>query len=365
MRKSYRLDEVNRQTPSARPWFITAQKHTNGTETNMKKLSRRDYLIGMGAGAVGIVGASALEAAGQRARRPARRDRNRLPEGRTASSAGSNTDWPWTPDEPTDNPGVRVIFAGMVAFTYEKDDALVVFHRGDYHHQLKIVAYEGSKGHCSEIYRNEDIPNETDMDLRVLKRSSDARFFKGQKFDRSAYKGKDKDFRWLLDLEAPPFNSVKLHRKDDKFSTELRVRQGTFYTYRHTGSTFLYNYGTGSAKLGYVPKVMAADIKLQSGDCLSFKINTEEIDVKQPLCQGKKYEIFFLNECDKSCQNSDFNMVFDAVENPRSFDLTLEIDHDNGPADDLCMKVPSIYRPRFTDEAPCMGLGFGGGGGFP
>ena len=57
-------------------------------------------------------------------------------------------------------------------------------------------------------------------------------------------------------------------------------------------------------------------------------------------------------------------MVFDAFENPVPFDLKLDHDHDNGPTDDLCMILPTPHE-RLNDEAPCMGGGFGGGGGFP
>jgi len=331
----------------------------------MKSINRRDYLKHMGIAGAGTVSAARLNLLNSKDRGFLINCDGLPPEITTAPQSGK-TDWPWTDHEPKDNPGVRLIFAGMVAFTYEKDEALVVFHRGDDdHHHLKIIAYEGSKGSCNEIYRNEDIPTVTKMDLRLVAKPSFATFFKDKKFDRSAYKGHDKDFRWLLDLEAPPINTVNLRRKDDKFSTKLRVRQGTFYTYKHTGHTFLYDYGTGSAKLGYVPKVMAADIELRTGDCLSFEINTEEIHPKQPICYGKKFEIFFLNECDESCKNSDFKMVFDAVEDPMRFDLTLENGHDNKPTNDLCIDVPTMHKVRLTDEAPCMGGGFGGGGGFP
>jgi len=58
-------------------------------------------------------------------------------------------------------------------------------------------------------------------------------------------------------------------------------------------------------------------------------------------------------------------MVFDAIENPQPFDLVHDQDHDNGPTNDLCMIVPTTHKARLTDEAPCMGGGFGGGGGFP
>jgi hypothetical protein len=233
------------------------------------------------------------------------------------------------------------------------------------------------------IYSNDQIPpapHKVAFDIRIEGRSSDAKFFMRTPFKREDLQGDDKDFQWLLDLEAPPFATGKQHRKEDKFSTQLTVGNGTFYTYKHTGSTFYYINSKGKkhknskgkkVKLGYVPKVMAVDIPLQNGECLSFKLGANDV-LSDPICGGQKHEIFFLNEYDlpcsdkhnKKCLENDFGMVFDAFENYTAFDLLLDQDHDNGPTNDLCIPLPAAVA-RLTDEAPCMGGGFGGGGGFP
>src|ERR1700738_146448 len=272
--------------------------------------------------------------------------------------------WPPEPHAPNDiNLGVRLIFAGMVSFTYKGTEARAVFHRESAPHKLKIIAFEHTGDKCNVIYRNEKVPKGARMDLRINNKTSDARFFQGSTFNRSTYQGDDKDFRWLLDLEKPPCNNGKVHRKQDKFNTKLKVGHGVFYTYKHTGSTFLYDDGSGDyPKLGYVPKAIATDIELAADECVSFKINGKRI-LPDSFCYGTKYEIFFLNECDITCSDSDFYLVFDAIENPKRFNLKLETANDNGPTTGLCLTIPSIHK--LNDEAPCMGGGFGGGGGFP
>jgi hypothetical protein len=337
----------------------------------MKNINRRDYLRNMGIAAAGTLGAAKLNLFDAMGRASGNHRDSRIETvesleapGFSAAPQASPQPWPWTGELP--NATVRLVFAGMVAFTYKKKEGRVVFHRSDDdHHKLKIVAYRSSAP-CNEIYRNEAIPKKTTMDFEIKNKPSDSTFFHGGAFERSALQGNAKDFRWLLDLEDLPFNNGKLKRKEDKFSTKLNVRHGTFYTYKHTASTFLYDNGSGTpTKLGYVPKVMATDVSLEQGECVSLKINGTEV-LPYPLCSGAKYEIFFLNECDASCTHSDFSMVFDAFEKPKRFELTLEHADDNGPTDDLCLPVPTSNRiRRLNDEAPCMGGGFGGGGGFP
>src|SRR5438105_106095 len=147
----------------------------------MKKMYRREYLKGM-AIAVGGLGLGRL---------------NPVPKGGIAGRTLANiavdrasllispdvcpNSWPCINEPPDPNVGVRLIFSGMVAFTYKQTDdgpeGRAVFHRGDEHHKLKIIAYQGSYPHCSEIYRNEDIAKKVTMDVRVNGRSSDAKFF--------------------------------------------------------------------------------------------------------------------------------------------------------------------------------------------
>jgi hypothetical protein len=349
----------------------------------MKKINRRDYLKHMGIAAAGTLGAAELNLfdstygtnSGNRDERVRTTDTSRMPDV-PASPPASKPDWPWTDDATNlQKPNIRLVFAGMVCFTYKKKEGRAVFHRDDTHHNMEVIVYD--RNGCREIFHDRGLPKTTKMDIRIKDKSnddksSDAKFFRAPDFKREDLKGHANDFRWLLDLENPPFSDIKFDRKEDKFSTKLKVRHGTFYTYKHTGSTFL-NENTGM-KLGYLPKVMATDIKLEPGECLSFKINGKEV-LPPKTCSDAKLEIFFLNECaDDTCKKGDFDMTFEALENPKKFTIKVDTKDPNGPTSDLCKAVPSSTRgvphdrdkaDRLNDEAPCMGGGFGGGGGFP
>jgi len=351
----------------------------------MKNMDRREYLkrMAIAAGGVGLARMNPFQAKGLAENIDF--DRASL----LALPEACPTSWPCTTVLPDPNSAVRLIFAGMVAFTYKmvhgQPEGRVVFHRGDDHHRLKIIVYQGSGANCVRIYENDDIPKDevVIMDIRVNDKASDAKFFMNTTvpFKREDLQGDDKDFRWLLDLEGPDLANRKLHRKQDKFRTKLKVRNGVFYTYRHTGSTFKLVDSSGNPikNLGYVPKVMAANIPLRVDECLSFKIRKNEVSLPHPICGRQKYEIFFLNEdeerCldrhDKRCLQGDFTMVYAAIEEPLPFDLKLDQDCDHSPAPDFCGPTTDLCLPlptpdmRLNDEAPCMGGGFGGGGGFP
>lgn len=340
----------------------------------MAKINRRDYLIRMGAGAAGVIGAGRLnvcegmsEVADVTAINPAQP--TRAAKGTGTGFVSAKPHWPWTSVPPTDNPGIRLIFVGLIAFTYKGRDAEAIFHRAHEHHNLRIAIHEINGKVCSEVFNlgggTKPIQIE-EMELQVKGKGSNAAFYisgdPNVKLNRDS--GPPKDFRWLLDLESESCYDRKLPRNKDKFRTRLRVRNGIFYTYQITNSRFIADGGTiKDPHIGHVAKVMAADIPLSQVECVSFKIDGNE--VPYPICGTAKYEIYFFNDC-PSCAGSDFPLVFDAVTiNPGDrFDLKLDgsVGKDT-PTDGLCITIPPA-RSRNTDEAPCMGAGLGFGGGF-
>lgn len=356
----------------------------------MKKINRRDYLKYMGIAAAGTVGAAELNLLNPGSNRIETIETLRVPEIATAPQATA-TDWNWTSVKPSDaNPGIRLIFMGMAIFTYKGNEGRVVFHRGA-DHNLRIVVRES----CNEIFSlGGGVKPVTidEMEISVDGKSSDVSYFKDGVFKREQDVGDSKDFRWLLDLESPPFHTGKLPRKEEegKFSTKLKVGNGTFYTYQHTNSRFKCKGGASNGmRVGHVAKVMAADIPLMQDQCASFTINKQAL--LPPLCRTGdiKYEIYFLNGC-QHCTVSDFDMVFDAVETGSIPPFGLELDGEKGSNDfpqGLCITPPKVakrpaakgHKPKnqkppiinvqehifLNDEAPCMGSGLGRGGGFP
>jgi hypothetical protein len=278
--------------------------------------------------------------------------------------------WPWTNDRPHDeNPGVRLLFTGMTIFTHKIDngtEARAVFHRATAKHHLRILVLEDCRPLFAIGGRIEPIQIRN-MDIGIVGEDSSTVFFRGPHFNAAAREGDDKDFQWLLDLEGPNFHNGKFDRREDKFSTKLKVKHGTFYTYKHTGHYFKCVGGIHNNKeVGYVPKVIGADISLGDADRVFFRIDGRDV-LPYTLSNRADYQIYFFNECEVNCDiHSDFDKTFDAVNTDPNETFTLAPigGEDNGPAEGLCIPVP-LEAAQFTDEAPCMGGGFGAGGGFP
>lgn len=358
----------------------------------MKNINRREYLSRMGMAAVGTLAVAELK---PQTPRPEQFTRKRLNLNETESSIETKAiapaqagavHWPTTQRKPGNtNPGIRLIFVGMSAYTYKGAEGRVVFHRGA-EHNLQIVVLESCReifsigGGVKPIQINE-------MEIAVQNKPNDVAYFYGTDFDRAQNIGDDKDFRWLLDLESYPFHAGKLNRTDDKFSTKLKVGHGTFYTYQHTNSTFKVRGGDNNGTpLGHVAKIMAADIPVAANECAWFTINKQNL--LPPFCYGQAYEIYFLNYCE-ACAVSDFEMVFDAIDDdsirpfglelvdkgknecPTGLCLTQECRSEHkpsptrGPHTEASRVITSLEHIFLNDEAPCMGGGLGGGHGFP
>jgi hypothetical protein len=191
------------------------------------------------------------------------------------------------------------------------------------------------------------------------------------------------DFRWMPELHAGYFypDGDPLKRVN---GTRLAVHTGTLYTRVRTTSTFslipakpenptqcqteIYNYG-------HIALFMATAISASS-DVLLLKRNGRKL---YRFRTGNKYQVVFRNEreiergqphhdpkdCNEELRN-DFHFSRKVVNAPAGrpqYGLTLKQGCSEGDCGkpDFCVVKP----PRFTDEAPCSGAGYGLAAGFP
>jgi|SRR6185369_12249526 len=259
---------------------------------------------------------------------------------------------------------VKLIFAGMCIFGFDRTEAHVAFHRGDprTHKMQIIVSRKGPR--CTDIYSIGDdrpvrIPR---LAVGINGKPSDVKFFLGDDFDRRHNTGDELDFRWLPDLEGPEFYNKELRPKNKtKFSTKLKVKHGTFYTYQRTNTTFKAVGGPSPGYLGHIAKVMAANIRLNDGESVYLRIGRRDV-LPYPLTNQAQHEMYFLNESVTGPAN-DFEMSFDELDASTSlkFSLASVTTGEDMSTTDLCHNLPKVKR--LTDEAPCMGAGFSSGKG--
>lgn len=307
------------------------------------------------------------------------------PSGSKESPGGGNKvtalgvpEWPILSTPPnSENPGVRLIFQGLMVFCHDGKECDIGLFRDDNRHRLEIEIFEN----CVKIFSTTDVNNPVfirNASIKIDGEGSGVSFFhQGLPSDFNRITGHKNDFWWLLDLDA--IYGKKLD-KDKTFSkTKLTVKHGVFYTYQRTNSTFRGVGGpfSSSEDFEYIAKIMAADIVPAPGQSVSLKINGHDVFYPLKPAPDTKYEVYFNNECwtpnGKKCKESDFHLNFKATKlGPNEkFDLKVKVEGKDDPPPNLCItreyaaRITDAAGQRGTDAAPCMGVGFGKGGGLP
>lgn len=276
--------------------------------------------------------------------------------------------WPPAQDRPI-NPVVSVSFSGLLAFCYNPQGWCEVgFYQADGRHRLEIQVLEDN---APLSLRNLPAHIRT-MRLGILinevEKPASVRFLKD---------GSDYDFRWVLDLENDEFYPEHYGMKA-AFQANLFVRHGVFYTKErtlHTLDKISRELIETGLKLGWNPqpldrcaKDICAGIDLTANEKVSLVVNNQEV-VRLPIKPNTKYEIKFSNECkigDQPCpftwnhwresQRNDFYFHRELLKLPilrTKYGVVVTEGQIHGKHEDV------------TDEAPCMGAGFGQTAEFP
>jgi hypothetical protein len=338
----------------------------------MSNINRRDYLKGMAASA-GVIAASKLEVFGQHSRR---RISHRASTRLVPECGFPKLNWNIIETEPSRTEFATVIFSGLMGFVYDPDprhrEGRVGFHRGDGHHKLSLRVFRNPG--CVPIY-NANVSGAKKIVIEVLPSSTQPVAYFEQNPDQPFTRTNDHpaDFRWLPDLDGCDFYPESPDRHPDQFYSWLHVKNGTFYTRTLSNSTFNLVDGAGGflQHFGRVPRFIATAIKQSGIQFVSLQIDNQ---IPFPLVKNGNvtYQIVVSNECDGSCHPHDPNGPIESMWNdfhfarkvlilpPNRVEKGLKIwQKSDIPSDitDICdYNKLSI---RNTDEAPCMGAGYG------
>lgn len=350
----------------------------------MAIMNRRDYLKGLGVTAGAIVGAGRLDVLAQHNMK-SREQRGRESQNPTELAARPPLlRWPITRTLPPLDAFVTVVFGGLMGFCYTTHDRIpacqIGFHRGGGRHKRAFRIYQKQGGRCVPHPTMPVLPTTKDMTLKFrdeTNRGPDFYQSRANFFDR--IDGDPNDFRWLPDLHSGDFYPEAYALNDNHFQNSLYVHDGTFYTRVITNSTFkLVDKDKDNRVIrgfGHVAMYMAAGIAAQSGDVVLLSIEGGPT-VPFQWESGINYQIVLTNECYDGTDHCHFQIDDPVEENRNDFHFNrkvlkvpggrtkfaLMIDESPGtiPPLDFCYEVVH----RLTDEAPCMGAGYGGGPGF-
>jgi hypothetical protein len=348
------------------------------------KMDRRNYLLRMGTGAAGIIGASVSNIFGQESKKTQQSKKTNSQNIRTRAPArnlktGGVLKWPVTNTLPSQTAFVTGFFAGLIGFCYDDTNSGdrfidVGFHPGAGGHRFEIFIYRKMGSRCNLVKQYTPRSRSLEFGLRSSGPGPNV-FQTSGSFDRNRTGNPyDYDFRWLPDLDGADFYPEN-YQKNARYPIRLKVTHGTFYTRMHTLSTFKLvdadsqDCETEFRDLGHVALYMAVAIDTQSTVFLT------EADPLQ-WAQGVSYHVVFKNECDgcrfdvndcNEAKRNDFHFSRKVVKVPNNrlkYGLRLKLQGCSGaecPPPDFC--YPEAHR--LTDEAPCMGSGFGQTSGFP
>lgn len=332
----------------------------------MKKISRRDYMLQMGAGALGVMGAARL---------------NVLAESRQNQQTTPLL-WDTTPTLPS-NSRVTAIFGGLFGFFYNTNthNCEIGEHKGGGRHKFTIDVFERHNSTCKLLFSTENgtLRNPKDPKIGIVGRASGAaKFYEVGEYNRATLN--PQDFRWLLDLDSNDFYPDNPPKLTGQFKNKILVRHGTFYTQQKTDSTFERIDPPDSSTpnrfdLFQVANYVAAGIEPNQNEDVVFKVNDNSAVVftNKP---GFTYQIVFLNECYEDGHHKCHFDPGNANETNRNdFHFMRKILQLSGTDKvyGLKVKVKKRSQPNFcpeesdkgSDEAPCMGTAFGKTDGMP
>src|SRR6266513_2636245 len=209
--------------------------------------------------------------------------------------------WPAARNLPV-GPVIDVFFVGLLDFCYkpETDRGVceVGFLRADGRHQPKVEIFEDDAPYKT-------IANFTRVTFELRNNGNaeqaNALFLKD---------GTDpnQDFRWVIDLDAPPFYPEDYDKNGGVFTAKLVVQQGVFFSAHRT--KYPINRvtrlpvevpgvgGVNAASLDHPADIIGTKIPIGANEYLSVIVDGVEV-AKLPVNPLKKYEIKVSNICIK------------------------------------------------------------------
>jgi hypothetical protein len=255
-----------------------------------------------------------------------------------------------------------------MAFTYQGGGvAEIGIYSHDAAHRFDVLVFED----CKLTYQTPTggFPDSSLFTLGLEGSSPDVRTYQAPgTFNRkSNAPDRRHDFRWLPDLESDEFYNRVIPIKEGFYTKRLLVNHGTFLTHLRSESSFDIVGGPKPKSDVYWARMMTLQIILTARQQAKL-----ELPSGSPLrfSKGKLTEIYFVNQCydgPSICSKSDFDLNFAATTLGTSsrFKLALK-KKQGGLASGTCLDGftgklnagPVVFN---TDDAPCMGAGYGQG----
>jgi hypothetical protein len=287
--------------------------------------------------------------------------------------------WPSSGLALADYPGFYVVFHGLFAFAYNREENIceVGTHAKNDEHKFAMFILEAEGGYYNLLYSFvPDSPSDVKTPI-VLKVENSVH--EGVSFHRSETAA-DEDWAHLPDIEGRYFYKNKVGKVKSAMKPRLSIHNGLFFTALNTApKTFdCIDEETHEPKyhLGPVAYMPAVELSHNNGGYLAITFEKQEIRLAST--NGKSYIIFFANLCpdckwdpcswDKKERN-DFYLHYKLFKKPSGhpeYGLMLSDKTVTEPTDKrtaffnyLVTEVLGKLTPLSSKSSPCGGIGFG------
>jgi len=273
-------------------------------------------------------------------------------------------------------PSLTIIFRGLMAFRRDHDEqtfSVGILPAPEHEFTLQVLEKSAQGVSTYSIPLNQLMGSKGDTWLvEFPSQRNGVSYYQNGVFDRKKGLGDIRDFRWLIDMEAKEFYGHKLASDPQQLGVELKFSSGEFYT-KTTTLPLQRRIGARSFEyFGRVAQEIATDVFLEDGDFVltSQASGAEILRLKQK--PDTVYEVVFENAPPPmqhaAMRANHFQYYYRLFPMPKpqwyEFRVVPSALARTGLKEGN-LNLVEFAHPAGSDEAPCSGMGYGGGGQLP
>ena len=270
-------------------------------------------------------------------------------------------------------PSLTIIFRGLMAFRRDHEEqSFAVGILPAPEHEFTIQVLEKSPQGISSYSIPVNVAKGDTWLVEIPAQRKGVSYYQNGVFDRQKGVGDIRDFRWLIDLEGKEFYGHRLATNRQHMAVEVKFSSGEFYTKTTTrplqrrmgGNTFEY--------FGRVAQEIATDVFLEDGDFVLTSQATGKEILRLQEKPDTTYELVFENAPPPTHHvpmgANHFQYYYGFFPMPKSQCYEFRVVPPAFAQTDLKRRnlnlVEFAHAPS-SNDAPCGGAGYGGGGKLP
>ena len=270
-------------------------------------------------------------------------------------------------------PSLTIIFRGLMAFRRDHEEqSFAVGILPAPEHEFTIQVLEKSPQGISSYSIPMNVAKGDTWLVEIPAQRKGVSYYQNGVFDRQNGVGDIRDFRWLIDLEGKEFYGHRLATNRQHMAVEVKFSSGEFYTKTTTSPLQRRMGGNTFEYFGRVAQEIATDVFLEDGDFVLTSQATGKEILRLQEKPDTTYELVFENAPPPTHHvpmgANHFQYYYGFFPMPKSQWYELRVVPSAFAQTDLRSRnlnlVEFAHAPS-SNDSPCGGAGYGGGGKLP